>query len=250
MRYPTRLRESWFWSRAAAVWLALGVLPVLFFQTAVHEGSHCVLMEVTGLGCKLTAPFAISSVEGWSAYGATFADDEGAVTAPVSVTVAPQVVAALLVVALWLAMRVPRAETLTVLGRLWLLGAAIDLLNNTSGTSGAIGDWANLADMLGLSRTGVLALSAPAWALVAWGLLAPLPAPRPPRAPRARDLWPIGAVYAGISALAVWVSVSVHVPDSDPTTLWHRVPILLQLGSVAVCLGIVASARLGRREAA
>lgn len=247
MSYWQRLRRSWIWSRVAAVWLALGIVPLLFFQTAIHEGSHCVMMELTGSDCRVCAPFAVSLASGGGVYGLTLGEDETSLP-PVAVYVAPQVLGTILVVALHALSRRPRDERIALLTRLWLLGASVDVLNNTL-SLGAFGDWSVLASGLGLSLAQRLLLGAPVWLVIAWGLLTPLPPPREPLAARVRDLWPIGAAYAGISAAAVYVSLRVEVPYSDPTTLWHRVPILLQAGSVVVCLATVAAARLTQREA-
>ena len=57
--YWSRLRRSWLWSGRAVVWLLLGLLPLLFFQTAVHEGSHCLAMKSLGVRCRVLAPFPV-----------------------------------------------------------------------------------------------------------------------------------------------------------------------------------------------
>ena len=247
--YLGRLRRAWLWSGASATWLLLGIIPILFFQTAVHEGSHCLMMAASGLGCRVMAPFSVTLGRA-SVYGVTLPADEGA-GMPTSIVVAPQVVAAILIVALRLGSARLRDERWALLTRLWLLGACVDLTNNTLWRPhGGFGDWSVMASQLGLSSGVVFAVSVPAWLLALWGLLAPLPTDFARRAASARDLWEIGVVYAGISSLAVAVSTLVEVPDSDPTSLWHRVPILLQAASVVVCLAMVAASRLTRREAA
>ena len=107
-----------------------------------------------------------------------------------------------------------------------------------------------MASQIGLSPGVVFAISLPLWLLVVWGLFVPLPTNFPRPTASVRDLWEIGLVYALISAVAVVVSTLVEVPDSDPASLWHRVPILLQAASVVVCLAMVAASRLTAREAA
>jgi hypothetical protein len=226
----------------------LGLAPVLFFQTAIHEGSHCVIMTATGLGCRVTAPFAVSWGDGRRAYGVTFAVLDEATSPPILMVIAPQIAAALLIVVLRLVAPRVTDERWAILLRVWLLGACVDLLNNTGGRSPG-GDWAFMANEVGLTEPQRLALSLPLWLLIAWGLFAPVPGAVSPRGARFRDLWEIGVVYALISAAAVFASTTVRVPGDDPTTLWHRVPILLQAASVAVCLALVAWARVTRREA-
>jgi hypothetical protein len=232
--------------------MLLGLLPLLFFQTAIHEGSHCVLMEVTGIGCSRMAPFAVSIRPYGAVYGITFSDDESLET-PIAACVAPQVVAAILILALHPISRRLRSERLALLTRLWLLGACVDVLQNTVAL-GAFGDWSVLASGLGLSPAQRVGLSLPIWLVVAWGLFVPLPASFSPMATRARDFWEIGLLFAGVSALAAVVATVTEVPGADPTTLWHRVPILLQALSVVACLAVVAASRLTKsvteREAA
>lgn len=247
--YLRRLGGSWIWSRASAIWALLGVFPLFFFQTSVHEGSHCVAMEATGVDCTVLAPFPVAMSQG-PLHGVTQGLGESGDT-PLGVIVAPQIVAAVLVVALRLLAARVRDERWAILTRVWLLGACVDLLNNTAWRPrGFIGDWSVMASQLGLSLGAMFLLSVPLWLLVLWGLFVPLPTNfRRPYA-SARDLWEIGVVYAVISALAVVVSTGVEVPDSDPSSLWHRVPILLQAGSVVACLAMVAASRLTGREAA
>ncbi len=249
MAYLSRLRRSWLWSRKAAFWLPLGTMPLLFVQTAVHEGSHCVIMDVTGIGCRVVAPFPVALRFGLL-YGVTVAGSDDA-EAPVAVVVAPQLVAALLIVGLLLVARRVRDERWAVLTRLWLLGVCLDLLNNTLWRPhGGFGDWSVMADQLGLSPAVALGVSLPMWGIALGGLLTPLPSEFAPASATARGLSGIALVYAAISALAIGVSVSVDVPDSNPRSLWHRVPILLHAATVAVCLAIVAASRLTRREIA
>jgi len=247
--YLARLRRSWFPSRGAAAWLALGVLPLLFFQTAVHEGSHCAALEVTGLGCAVVAPFAVTLPFG-NAYGVTLSADEDE-PMPLAVPLAAQATAAALIPSLrWVLGQVSGAG-LALLLRLWLLGACVDLLNNTAHWSaGGHGDWSALASVVGRSPAAMVGLTAPLWGLAVLGLLVPLPAPREDSAASLRDLWWIGLVWAAISALAVGVSLGVRVPDADPASRWYRVPILLQAASVVVCLAVVAGCRLTKRKAA
>jgi hypothetical protein len=227
----------------------LGIVPVLFFQTAVHEGSHCVMLMATGLGCSVTAPFA-ATVEGAPLYGVTLPVRDTA-TPPIPMVIAPQIAAAALIVALRLLAARVRDERWALLTRVWLLGACVDLTNNTLwAPRGGMGDWSVMASQLGLSPGAVFAVSVPLWLLVLWGLFAPLPASFDGPSASVRELWEIGVVYALISSAALAVSTFVHVPGSDPSTLWHRVPILLQAASVVVCLAMVAGARLTRREVA
>jgi hypothetical protein len=229
--------------------MLLGVLPLLFFQTAVHEGSHCALMAATGVGCRVCAPFPVA-MSFARLHGVTFSGDEAA-QPTVPMIVAPQIVAAFLIAALRLAAARVRDERWALLTRVWLLGACVDLANNTFWRPhGQFGDWSVMASQVGLSPGVVFAISVPLWLLVAWGLFVPLPASFPRPSASVRDLSEIGLVYAAISALAVAVSSSVEVPDSDPASLWHRVPILLQATSVVVCLAMVAASRLTAREAA
>jgi hypothetical protein len=247
--YLARLRRSWFPSRGATVWLVLGALPLSCFQTSIHEGSHCAALAATGLGCAVLAPFPVTLSIG-RVYGVTLSADEND-PLPLAVPLSAQAVAAALIPLLrWAAPRA-RGAGAALLVRLWLLGSCVDLLNNTShpGSRG-FGDWSALASDAGLSPRAVLAVTAPLWALAAWGLFAPLPdLPEGTRA-SLRDLWWIGLVYAGISAAAVCVSLTVDVPDSDPASRWYRVPILLQAASGVVCLAVVAACRLTKREAA
>jgi hypothetical protein len=184
-----RLGRSWVWSRASGLWMLLGVIPLLFFQTAIHEGSHCVMMAATGLGCRICAPFAVV-IERHGLYGVTFPVDESA-DSPLAMVVAPQIVAAILILVLRLSAPRARDERWALLSRLWLLGACVDLLNNTlwSPSGGGFGDWSVMASQLGLSPGVVLAVSLPAWGLILWGLLAPLPTRFPRPFASARDFW-------------------------------------------------------------
>jgi hypothetical protein len=249
MGYLSRLRRSWCWSPAAAIWMLLGLVPLLFFQTTVHEGSHCAAMELLGGDCRVLAPFPVA-LPNLYLHGVTIggdADDEMAVP----VIVAPQIAAALLIVGLRALARRVRDERWALLTRLWLLGACLDLLNNTLWRPrGGFGDWSVMASQLGLSKGVLLAVSVPMWGIALGGLLTPLPVERPARSATVRSLSGIGLVYAAISLLAIVVSVSVRVPESDPSSLWHRVPILLHAATVVVCLALVTGARLTRKEGA
>ena len=170
---------------------------------------------------------------------------------PLGVPLSAQAAAAALIPVLRFALgRVEGAGTALLL-RLWLLGACVDLLNNTSHLHGRWhGDWSALAGEGGLSPAAMFAATVPLWALAAWGLLRPLPAPPPGSGASLRDLSWIGLVYAAISAAAVCVSLGVQVPGADTTTGWYRVPILLQTANGVVCLAVVAACRLTRREPA
>jgi hypothetical protein len=229
--------------------MLLGVVSLYFFQTAVHEGSHCVTAEVTGGSCRVYAPFPVSMSFG-SAHGVTLTDREDG-GLPVAVIVAPQVVATILIVALRLLAPRLRDERWALLTRMWLLGACLDLLNNTAWRPrGFAGDWSTMAGQVGLSIGVMFAISVPLWLLALWGLFAPLPTNFPRPSARVRDLWEIGLIYALISSVALALSTAVEVPESNPASLWHRVPILLQAASVVVCLAMVAASRLRAREAA
>jgi hypothetical protein len=239
--YWSRLRRSWLWSGRAVVWLLLGLLPLLFFQTAVHEGSHCLAMKSLGVRCRVLAPFPVS-IGRAALFGVTeSASDE---ELPVAAIVAPQAVAAVLIVALQLAARRTDDERGALLARLWLLGACLDLLNNTFWRPhSAVGDWSVMASQIGLSAPVRLALSLPLWAIGGAGLLLPIPPPRASSSASLRDLGEIGIVYALVSGIAVVVSLAVAVPSSDRGALWYRVPILLQAASAIVCLALGARAR-------
>jgi hypothetical protein len=75
--YLARLRSFWFPTTASALWLCLGLLPLLFFQTTVHEGSHCLAMIATGVGCAVLAPFRRSSPSALGLRSHFGAGDEG-----------------------------------------------------------------------------------------------------------------------------------------------------------------------------
>jgi hypothetical protein len=220
-------------------------MPLLFFQTTVHEGSHCVVMALTGLGCRALAPFPVWTELG-PLMGVTISGAEDA-EPPLVALIAPQLVAAALIAVLLLVGRSVRDERWALLARLWLLGACVDLLNNTFWRPhGRIGDWSVAANQLGLSRAAVFAASVPMWLVALTGLLFPLPTEfSSGRA--ARELSGIGLVYALVSTAAVVVSLGVQVPDSDRAALWYRVPILLQAATVTVCLAL-AVARRGQGE--
>ncbi|MFI5314982.1 MAG: hypothetical protein ACHQ6T_04735 [Myxococcota bacterium] len=252
--YLSRLRRSWLPSAASSGWLLLGLMPLLFFQTTVHEGSHCVVFAVSGIGCRVLAPFPVMMSFG-ALHGVTFSGNDDA-EAPVLAIIAPQLVAAALVCALLLARRRVRDERWAVLQRLWLLGACLDLLNNTFwAPHGRFGDWSVMASQVGLSPPALFAASLPMWLIGLAGLLTPLPAEHVGQGASPRGLSEIGLGYALISALAICVSVAVEVPDSEPASPWHRVPILLHAVTVVVCLALVAASRRTRtrrtrREAA
>ena len=247
MAYLSRLRRSWLWSPAAALWMMLGWMPLLFFQTTIHESSHCLMLEVTGIGCRLMAPFPLALQHGFIHGGTIPADDSS--TPPVAVFAAPQVLATVLIVALRLVSPRVNDERMGTLTRLWLFGACIDLLANTT-SGGPSGDWSTTARELGLSASQRLAVSGPLWVVAFWGLFAPVPTSFARTRARVGDLWEIGAVYALVSATAVVVSLAVQVPETNPGSLWHRVPILLHAVTVVVCLAILAASRLTRRETA
>jgi len=238
--YWSRLRRSWLWSGPAAAWLALGLLPLLFFQTAVHEGAHCVAMKSLGVRCRVMAPFPVAIGHA----GLLGVTQSGSEDLPVAAIIAPQLVAALLVVALQLGARRTDDERWALLARLWLLGACLDLLNNTFWRpQSAGGDWSAMASQIGFSAAARLALSLPMWAIALAGLFLPIPPPRAPTSSRLRDLAEIGVVYALVSSIAVVVSLAVPVPGSDRGALWYRVPILLQAASAIVCLALGSRAR-------
>jgi hypothetical protein len=224
------------------VWLLLGLLPLLFFQTAVHEGSHCIAMKSLGVHCRLMAPFpvAIGQAGLLGLTQSAEADDE----LPVAAIIAPQGVAAVLVVALQLAARRAHDERWALLARLWLLGACLDLLNNTFWRPhSAVGDWSVMASQIGLSTATRLAVSVPMWAIGLAGLLLPIAPPRAGKSGSLRDLAEIGVVYAIVSGIAVVVSLAVAVPGSDRGAWWYRVPVLLQGASAIVCLALGSRAR-------
>ena len=248
-RYGRRLRRSWFPSAGAAVWMLLGLMPLLFFQTAVHEGSHCVAMAASGAGCQVWAPFPVTLSIG-PLHGVTFARVEDAEVSILAV-IAPQLVAAALIPGLLLVGLRVRDERWALLTRLWLLGACIDLLNNTFWRPhGRFGDWSVMASELGLSPGVVFASSLPFWLTALAGLLLPLSSESPRRRSSVRDLSEVGLAYALVSTVAAIVSLAVRVPDIDPESLWHRVPILLHAVTVVVCLAIFAASRRTRREIA
>lgn len=246
--YFARLRRSWFPDRANTLWLLLGLLPLMFFQTTIHEGSHCVMLTATGQGCRVMAPFPVVVEPGFAVHGATFAVDES--REPLQMVIAPQVVAAVMIVVLRLVPRT-RDERWLLLRRLCLFGACVDLANNTLWFGfGFGGDWAILARALEPNTAATFGLTIPLWALVAWGVFTPLPDPAHVSRARVRDFWEIGLLYAAVSATAAIVASTVHVPDQIPTHWWHWVPILLQIANAVVCVAVVAGSRRSMREPA
>jgi len=160
--------------------------------------------------------------------------------------IAPQVLAALLIVTLRLIAPQVRDERWALLTRLWLLGACVDLFNNTLwNPHGQFGDWSVMASQLGPLRRAVR--RQPAAVADRPRGLSSAPASFRARA-QAAGFWEIGVVYALVSALAVVVSTTVEV-RSDPASPWHRVRSCSSRFGV-VCLAMVATARLGAREVA
>jgi len=247
--YLSSLRATWLWSRAAALWLALGLAPLLFFQTTVHEGSHCLAMAIEGEGCRILAPFPQALALGY-VHGLTIGGNDAEIP-PIAVIVAPQLVAVLLILLLRAGARRTRDERWALLNRLWLLGACLDLLNNTFWRpSGGFGDWSAMASEAGLGPGLRFAVSLPMWLVALGGLFVPIRSEFAPPPASARDLSEIGLVYALLSGSAVIVSLAVRVPGSDRGSLWYRVPILLQTASALVCLALYAASRRAARGSA
>jgi hypothetical protein len=130
--YPTKLLRFWAPNGWAALWLALGLMPLFFFETFVHEGLHWVTAELNG-GNPTLISFAHYNAEfGRNVNGATM-DSPGFIAMP-------QIAGLVLLVGLILVFifTSPQWRWLRMLLTWWYLGLAIVLVFNTG--RGLIGD--------------------------------------------------------------------------------------------------------------
>jgi len=140
--YFTRLLKFWFPDLASVIWLIASVMPVLFFQTLIHEGSHALNYIDKGLGVNLIVPFPHQIV---SRNGNTSILNGRAVAKRSSTnsnrpnTAVPQFVAIGLLITLTLFLLVipyfwsMKNRAVRLLLRAWFLGLCFDLIVNTGG---------------------------------------------------------------------------------------------------------------------
>jgi hypothetical protein len=247
--YPRRLARSWFPSRRAAVWFALGLLPLLFAQDVVHEGSHCAALELLGGTCSVWKPF-IHRSEGVLAGGITDGDFAPEFLGIVC-SVAPATALGLLA-ALRLAARRVRDERTGVLLRLWLFGASVDLVANSMASLSGDSDWGIMGRSFGLDETEFRAAIWLVRLAVAAALLTPWPqvaSPQRVQIPAVTDFASVSALYGLLSAAAVGVSLLTHRPTfADDPEFW--IVVSLQGVSAIACGALAMAGFSGRRTGA
>lgn len=159
--YGTRLWKFWIPDAASTLWLVLGVMPLLFFQTFVHEGMHVLSYVSDGRGVDLFAPFPHlhhtatgDNVLNGVSSAARPAADTADIAVPQFVDIGLLIVLSLF---LWLIPYVwpMRSRTVRLLFRLWYLGVLIDLLWNTGGRlfllESPTNDWYRYQQVMGYS---------------------------------------------------------------------------------------------------
>jgi hypothetical protein len=143
--YGTKLGRFWAPNCWAGWWLVLGLMPLLFFQTVVHEGTHWLTGAAGGSDPKLI-PFPHLNTN--TPPGRTFV---GITLDGVGFIAMPQILCLILMVGL-IAVFVftsPSSRWLRTFLTWWYLGLALDLLFNTGlglfGVFRSGTDWAKFA---------------------------------------------------------------------------------------------------------
>ena len=212
--YGTRLSRFWAPNGWAVLWLVLGLAPLFFFETFVHEGLHWLTAVMNG-GHPTLIPFAhFNTSFGRNINGATM-DAPGFIATP-------QLVGLGFLVALILVfiLTSPSWRWLRTFLTWWYLGLVLDLLFNTG--RGLIGDprpgtdWAKFAAGSGNGLAIFLSwmillcvISQLAWIKVSrWHL----------NRPAGLDFFEYRGValcFAAVSLIALIVSLTVDHPAID-----------------------------------
>jgi len=246
MSWTAAVWKSWVPSRSNGLFFVLGLPSILFFQTSVHELTHCALATITGDGCVKVAPFP-SAVEHSVGMGVTTTvSDPPGVVAIGAATVG----AFLLILVLRALAPHVRDRRLALLTRVWLFGAAVDLFANTISAVGVPigGDWAWVADRFGWSRWQHLALTLPAWGVALGAVLTPIGPSSSSVAERTltrREFAHVAAVYGAVSLAAVITYLSVGWSEIDRQPQLYWVALALQAATVTWSVWFVARYRTG-----
>ncbi len=139
--YGTHFWKFWLPDFPALIWLVMSVMPILFFQTFIHEGSHVLTYISDNRGVDYLAPFPHESINTVTGARNTLNGAAGATTptADTANIATPQFLAIGLLIALslflWLIPYVwsMNSRTVRLLFRAWYLGLCFDLLWNTAG---------------------------------------------------------------------------------------------------------------------
>ena len=243
--YGTRLLRFWAPNGWTALWLVLGLIPLFFFETFVHEGLHWVTAKASG-GDPTLIPFAhFNTAFGRNVNGATM-NSPGFIAMP-------QIVGLLLLMALILVFifTSPPWRWLRTFLTWWYLGLILDLLFNTG--RGLVGaprpgtDWGKFAADSGNGLAAFLS-----WVILlcvvgqlGWIAASRWHVNRPPGSGffEFRGL----AVFFGVlSLIALIVSLTVDHPAID-RNWWFWLVWIGQLLSLIWYAGYVVWATMQRR---
>lgn len=229
--YGDKLLRFWWPNGWAFLWMVLGLLPLFFFETFVHEGLHWLTAEFDGFSAKLI-PFAhFNSDFGRDLNGATLHTGDSFIATPQLVGLV--FILGLIAVFIFTS---PPWRWLRAFLTWWYLGLIIDLLFNTGrglvDATRAGTDWAKFADGSGhglavfFSWLILLAvLSQLLW--INWSKWHEN---RPPDAGFFEFRW-LAISYAVVSLIAVIISWAI----SDPTIVrdgWFWAVWIAQLVSL------------------
>lgn len=247
--YFQRLYQFWFpngWSSVA--WLLFAAVPLYFFQTVIHEGSHSLASAFSGNGFVKFAPFPhFNTSFGSFLNGVAFTNGNGFVAMP-------QIMALLLIVgfsaiAIWAPIRNPTGRFFV---RSLYLAFCVDLgyatIKGLGAGSSANSDWGKFTDDIGAAGSTVLAWLF--WALMlshfVWVQFSVW---HDHDAPTRRfwDYFVVSVVLMATSILAIIVFAAVSDPTIDKS---HGSFIaVLTLHIALVVWGVVYLALAGTRDA-
>lgn len=212
--YGTKLLRFWAPNGWAVLWLVLGLAPLFFFETFVHEGLHWVTGKAAG-GDPTLIPFAhFNTSFGRNINGATM-NSPGFIATPQFVGLGLLVVLILVFI-----FTSPPWRWLRTFLTWWYLGLVLDLLFNTGrglvGASRPGTDWAKFAassgDGLATFFSWVILLCV--LSQLAWIAVSRWHVERPP-ALGWFDFRGVAVSFGVVSLLAVIVSLTVDDPAID-----------------------------------
>jgi hypothetical protein len=235
--YSTKLLRFWAPNGWTALWLALGLAPLFFFETCVHEGIHWMTGKAAG-GDPTLIPFAHFNTNfGRNVNGATM-------SSPGFIAM-PQILCLVLLVALILVFifTSPSWRGLRTFLTWWYLGLAIDLLFNTG--RGLVGaprqgtDWGKFAassgDGLATFLSWIILLAV--LSQLGWIVVSKWHRNRPP-ALASFEFRGVAAAFGVLSLIALIVSLTVEHPAIQ-RNWWFWLVWLYQLLSLGWYAGYI-----------
>jgi hypothetical protein len=231
--YGRRLLDFWFPNGLNSLWwLLFALLPLYFFQTVIHEGSHAfAALFATGDFPKF-APFPHDNT-GFNGFvnGVTFTGGRGFAAMPQFVDLA-LVVALSLIMLLW---PIRNAFGRYIL-RIIYLGVCIDLMYNTVkglwGGPGPLSDWGKF--QAETSTAAVVATSWVMWLVILshflWVYYSAWHRDHPARLGFWDYRW-VALALGLVSLVAIIVSAVVTDPSIIKGSVYFAVPLALQIAS-------------------